>query len=224
MKTKINSLIILAFGLILFSCKKENNSPVDSRIKDIDGNVYDTVVIGTQVWMVQNLKTTHYNDGSAIPTGLSDIDWSSTTDGAYAIYDNNAVNDTIYGKLYNWYAVNTGKLAPAGWHVPSDSELITLTTYLGGLYIAGGALKATTLWSSPNTGATNSSGFTALPAGTRFNNGSFTTMGEDCAFWSSTEFDSNDAYFHSLSFAQPSISRFTYGSKISGFSIRCVRD
>lgn len=223
MKTKINSLIILAFGLILFSCKKENNSPVDSRIKDIDGNVYDTIVIGTQVWMVQNLKTTHYNDGSAIPTGLSDIDWSSTTDGAYAIYDNNAVNDTIYGKLYNWYAVNTGKLAPAGWHVPSDSELITLTTYLGGLYIAGGALKATTLWSSPNTGATNSSGFTALPAGLRRPDYGYNLIGTRSFFWSSTEVNPNYSWCFALTEFNAYFS-YSGNKKIVGFSVRCVRD
>jgi uncharacterized protein (TIGR02145 family) len=134
-------------------------------VTDIDGNVYNTVTIGTQCWMAENLKTTRYNDGTAILTGLSNADWQITTSGAYAIYNNDPANNTTYGKLYNIYAVKTNKLAPAGWHVPTYTEWTTLTTYLGGEAVAGGKMKATTLWSSPNTGATNSSGFTGLPAG-----------------------------------------------------------
>jgi hypothetical protein len=115
-KTKILFLIIFVFAII-FSCKKEtnntNDNTNDSTCIDIDGNVYQTIRIGTQVWMQENLKTTRYKDGTAIPTGLSDTAWENTTSGAYAIYDNNTANYTTYGKLYNWYAVNTGKLAPA---------------------------------------------------------------------------------------------------------------
>ncbi|MBK9327803.1 MAG: fibrobacter succinogenes major paralogous domain-containing protein [Sphingobacteriales bacterium] len=153
-----------------------------STVTDIDGNVYNVVKIGNQCWMKENLKTTRYNDGSAIPTGLSNTAWEATTNGAYAIYDNNAANNTTYGKLYNWYAVNTGKLAPAGWHVPTDAEWTTLTTYLGGVRVAGGPMKATTLWASPNVGATNSSGFTGLPAGYRAAMVRSSTLGTQVTF------------------------------------------
>ncbi|MBK9330086.1 MAG: fibrobacter succinogenes major paralogous domain-containing protein [Sphingobacteriales bacterium] len=123
--------------------------------------------------MVENLKTTRYNDGSAIPTGLSGLTWEYTTSGAYAIYNNDPANKATYGMLYNWHAVNTGKLAPAGWHVPTDAEWTILTTYLGGDSIAGRVMKSINLWLNPNIGSTNSSGFTGLPAGWRDGFGSF---------------------------------------------------
>ncbi len=192
-------------------------------VTDIDGNVYNTVTIGTQCWMKENLKTTRYNDGTAIPTGLSDAAWQNTTSGAYAIYDNNAANNTTYGKLYNWYAVNTGKLAPAGWHVPTDAEWSTLTNYLGGVVVASGAMKATTLWNSPNTGATNSSGFTGLPAGFRSINGAFNNIGYFGSFWSSTEYDAYYAWYRYL-FYSSSFAYRGYLDKRNGFSVRCVRD
>ncbi len=197
--------------------------PGDSTCTDIDGNVYRTIRIGTQVWMAENLKTTRYKDGSAIPTGLSDAAWQATTSGAYAIYDNNVANNTTYGKLYNWYAVNTGKLAPAGWHVPTHAEWTTLTTFLGGESVAGGAMKATTLWNSPNTGATNSSGFTGLPAGYRYYSGAFTNVGYDGHFWSSTEYSSNFAWNRNLNYSSSDAIRGNY-NKGGGFSVRCVRD
>ena len=221
---KIKSILALFIVVMLItSCKK--NFRCGDTITDIDGNVYNTVNIGNQCWMQENLKTRHYNDGTELESDLTNLVWSNITTGAYCFYDENADNDAVYGKLYNWLAVKSNKIAPKGWHVPSDAEWTKLIDNLGGQLVAGNKMKSTTQWREYiGITNTNSSGFTALPAGTRFNNGSFTTMGEDCAFWSSTEFDSNDAYLHSLSFAQPSISRFTYGSKISGFSIRCVKD
>lgn len=196
----------------------------DSTCTDIDGNVYRTVRIGTQVWMAENLKTTRYKDGTAIPTGLSDAAWQATTTGAYAIYDNNAANNTTYGKLYNWYAVNTGKLAPAGWHVPTDAEWTTLTDYLGGASVAGDKMKATTLW-APYTGITNtnSSGFTGLPAGFRDYYGTYTNVGDYGTFWSSTEYDASNAWHRSLYYNYSSAGRYN-GGKEAGFSVRCVRD
>ncbi|MBK9328438.1 MAG: fibrobacter succinogenes major paralogous domain-containing protein [Sphingobacteriales bacterium] len=193
-------------------------------VTDIDGNVYNMVTIGTQVWMKENLKTTRYNDGSAIPTGLSNTAWQNTTSGAYAIYDNNAANNTTYGKLYNWYAVNTGKLAPAGWHVPTDAEWTTLTTFLGGELIAGDKMKATTLWTA-YTGITNtnSSGFTGLPAGNRYYNGSFDVIGLSGYFWSSTEGNTSFAWYRYLGYGDSGALRGNY-YKGYGFSVRCVRD
>lgn len=149
-------------------------------LTDIDGNTYDTVVIGTQVWMSKNLRVSKYRNGDPITTNLSNTTWQNTTSGACAVYQNSAANDSIYGKLYNWYAVADPRgLCPTGWHVPSDGEWQTLETALGmpaselnntggrGLsQNVGGKLKAVSpLWLSPNAGATDSSGFTGLPGG-----------------------------------------------------------
>lgn len=191
------------------------------NVSDIEGNVYNTIEIGTQTWMVENLRTTRYNDGTAISTGLSNVDWQSTSSGAYANYNNN-VDDT-YGKLYNWYAVNTGKLAPTGWHVPTDAEWTTLTSYLGGESVAGGAMKATTLWDSPNTNATNSSGFTGLPAGVRFDFGFYDGIGKYVDFWSSTEYDTGDASILYLNYSNSNGGR-GHNKKEYGFSVRCVKN
>ncbi len=226
MKHKTNaftvSLLIMAvFIFFAGSCKKEENDL--STVTDIDGNVYDTVVIGTQTWMVQNLKTTRYNDGTSIPTGLNDAAWEATTIGAYAIYDNIAANNSTYGKLYNWYAVNTGKLAPAGWHIPTDAEWTVLTDFLGCAAVAGGNMKSATGWQAPNTGATNSSGFAGLPAGYRYYNGTFDVIGYYGIFWSSTENFTNNAWYRSLSYSSSDAYRNNY-NKAYGYSVRCVRD
>ncbi|MFN8236875.1 MAG: FISUMP domain-containing protein [Chitinophagales bacterium] len=195
----------------------------DSTVTDIDGNVYRTVRIGTQVWMAENLKTTRYNDGTAIPTGLSNSAWQNTTSGAYSVYNNDAANNTTYGKLYNWYAVNTGKLAPAGWHVPTNAEWNMLITYLGG-DVAGGKLKSTTLWNSPNTGATNSSGFAGLPGGERRFEGTYDYIGESGYWWSSTYYVSGYAWFCRLDDDDSSVYRDSDANMIVGQSVRCVKD
>ena len=190
-------------------------------VTDIDGNVYNTVTIGTQCWMAENLKTTRYNDGTAILTGLSNADWQSTTSGAYSIYNNDPANNTTYGKLYNEHAAKSNKLAPAGWHVPTYAEWKTLTTFLGADSIAGGAMKATTLWISPNVGATNSSGFTGLPAGIRNIDGTFNYIGFKCFFWAS------DSYYSCWSSLKNSNNSVGFGCDIfrqMGYSVRCVRD
>lgn len=191
-------------------------------VTDIDGNIYNTVTIGTQCWMVENLKTTKYNDGTTIPNVTDSAQWSGLSTGAYCYYNNNATNNTTYGKLYNWYAVNTGKLAPTGWHVPTDAEWITLTTFLGGANIAGGAMKTAILWNNPNTGATNSSGFTGLPSGHR-QSGSFSGIGEICFFWSSTDYESINAWSRPLYAVSSSTVKYGQNKK-NGFTIRCVKD
>src|SRR6266496_3426307 len=143
-----------------------------TTVIDIDGNVYPVITIGSQVWMKENLKTIHYRNGESILTGLSDASWGITTSGAFSIYNNDAANNTVYGKLYNWYAViDSRKIAPAGWHVPSKAEWTILINSLGGLNLAGGAMKEAGLthWNTPNSGATNNSGFIGLPAGNRVN-------------------------------------------------------
>jgi uncharacterized protein (TIGR02145 family) len=193
-------------------------------VTDIDGNFYPSIIINGQEWMQKNLAVTKYRNGDPIPTGLSDATWSSTTSGAYAIYNNDAANNTIYGKLYNWYAVNDSRgLCPTGWHVPSDAEWTTLETSLGGSSVAGGKMKSITGWSSPNTGATNESGFSGLPGGYRSYNGTYYGVGNVGLWWSSTEDDSGFSLYRLLPYGDSLVFR-DYYDKRAGFSVRCVRD
>ncbi|MBM3912519.1 MAG: hypothetical protein FJ350_05870 [Sphingomonadales bacterium] len=214
--------------------------PGVSTVTDIDGNVYQGIQIGTQCWTQSNLKVSKYRNGDNIPTGLSNSAWQNTTSGAYAIYNNNPVNDGLYGKLYNHYAVTDSRgLCPTGWHVPSDGEWKVLTKYLDptadtnstsftASTTAGGALKSTATqptpggWISPNTGATNSSGFTALPGGHRNFLGGFSLMTESGCWWSSSVSSGSLAWFRILDYDGP-IHRFTF-NRTYGFSVRCCRD
>ena len=205
---------------------------------DIDGNAYDTVVIGTQVWMSKNLRVSKYRNGDPIPSNLSDATWSSTTSGAYAIYNNTSANDSIYGKLYNWYAVADPRgLCPVGWHVPYENEWqileITLgmpsgelnnTSFRGNLQNIGGQIKAVNpLWLPPNLGATNSSVFTGLPAGLRYNNGTFSNNGYDGNWWTSTSNSLTSSFSRTVWYGNPGLAR--YGpSKNFGYSIRCIKN
>ena len=213
--------------LLLAGCSKNENpvNPNSATVTDIDGNVYHTVTIGTQVWMVENLKTTKYNDGTVIPLVADSVAWINLTMSGYCWYHDSITYKEPYGALYNWYAVRTGKLAPKGWHIPTDSEWTILTTYLGGDSIAGGNMKEAGLthWNSPNTGATNSSGFTALPGGGRNLDGIFNSMVGYGGWWTSTEFSATDAWNRSLSSYKAVVYRCNY-SKKDGFSVRCVRD
>ena len=194
---------------------------------DIDGNFYSTVQIGNQLWMSENLKTTRYNNGDEIPTGLTDGDWQNNTSGALAVYDDNELNADIYGRLYNWYAVvdNRG-VCPENFHVPTDGEYILLTNYLGGNDIAGGKMKEAGFehWYIPNTGATNESGFTGLPGGFRNTTGSYDYMGEGGYFRSSSEYNSYRAWFHGLYSTWEEVYRGFEMNKNSGLSVRCVGD
>ena len=194
-------------------------------VTDIDGNTYNTVVIGTQEWMQENLKVSKYRNGDPIPTNLSNTTWQNTTSGAYAIYNDSTTNNSIYGKLYNWYAVaDPRELCPVGWHMPSDSEWTTLENFLGGSLVAGGAMKAvSTLWLSPNTGATNSSGFSGLPGGARFSNGAYYNVGNSGVWWSSTQYSTADAWSRLL-FCSNGVVYRNYYDESYGFSVRCVRD
>ncbi len=194
---------------------------------DTDGNNYPVILIGTQTWMVENLKTTKYNDGILIPNLTDNAGWMSLTTGAYCWYDNSITNKAKYGALYNWFAVSTEKLAPIGWHVPTDAEWITLIDYLGGENVAGGKLKesGTEHWNSPNTSATNESGFTALSSGYRgILDGKFYDLGRYEHWWSSNSFDANTAWLRTLIFSGSNIYRYDLFSKSRGLSVRCVKD
>lgn len=190
---------------------------------DIDGNLYHPVIIGTQTWMIENLHTTRYNDGTAITTDLSNLSWKNTTSGAYAIYDDDTANNRIYGKLYNWYAVNTGKLAPPGWHIPTDAEWTTLVNYLG--TEPGKKMKAVSvLWAaSPGITNSNSSGLTVLPAGDRYTDGTFYNLEHYTKFWSSTEQSSTEGNYYTLYYTNSNATAIS-GGKAYGLSIRCIKD
>ena len=200
------------------------NVIASTTVTDTDGNVYYTIKIGIQTWMVENLKTTKYNDGTAIPNVTDRSAWAVLTTPAYCWYNDIATNKATYGMLYNWYVVSTSKLCPTGWHVPTDAEWSTLTTYLGES-VAGGKLKetGTTHWNSPNTGADNSSGFTALPGGIRNGNGTFDYIGYYGSWWSSSEFNRTRAWHRYVGYTDRCVSR-TVNDSCEGLSVRCLRD
>ena len=184
------------------------------------------IVIGTQQWMRENLDVLTYRNGDIIPQVTDPTAWAALTTGAWCYYNNDVANGAIYGKLYNWYAVNDPRgLAPTGWHVPTDDEWTTLTTRLGGTTVAGGKMKVagTTSWTTPNTGATNESGFAGLPGGFRSTNGSFYDVGSFGYWWSSTEDYATYAWLRDLLYINGVIDRAS-GSKRDGFSVRCLRD
>jgi uncharacterized protein (TIGR02145 family) len=197
-------------------------------LKDRDGNNYKTIKIGTQNWMAENLRTTKYRNGTVITNITDQTTWAGLTTGAYCSINNfSATNDCPYGKLYNWYAVNNdNQLCPTGWHVPTDAEWTTLTTFLVGESVAGGKIKntGTLYWVSPNTGATNSSGFSALPGGLR-SNSSFSFLTNLGYWWSATENSTNTvkALARFVTNNQFAVTRYSE-SKEYGFSVRCLED
>jgi len=195
-----------------------------TTVTDIDGNVYQTVTIGTQVWMAENLKVTHYRNGDSIPNVTDGPTWAALVTGAWCEYDNSPESAAVYGRLYNWYAVDDIRnIAPEGWHVPTDAEWNTLVGYLG--TDGGGKLKEadTAHWLGPNTGATNETGFTGLPGGMRGDMAYYIAMGREAYFLTTTEYNSGRAYIQSLFYADAIVARRNL-SKHYGHSIRCVKD
>lgn len=194
---------------------------------DTDGNVYHTVKIGKRCWMRENLKTTHYRDGTVITEAESRTSWENATESlapAWSYYDKNDKNNALYGKLYNWYAVaDAHNLCPVGWHVPTDDEFQLLSDYLGNNEVSGGKIKSIILWSEPNTGADNSSGFTALPSGFRTSWGTFEELRNYADIWSCTSNGIDDAWSRNLSHASSSC--YHAGNKKGyGFSVRCIEN
>jgi uncharacterized protein (TIGR02145 family) len=187
---------------------------------DIEGNTYKTVQIGDQCWMAENLRTAKYRDGTAIPNVDGNSRWGGLTTGAWAHYDNQATNETKYGKLYNWYAVDDRRnVCPAGWHVPSDAKWTALTNHLGA--DSGFKMKSTSGWSSNGNGS-NTSGFNGLPGGRLFD-GTFGNVGRHGIFWSSSESGSDFAWLRNLGTGDRDLYSSTNG-KSHGFSVRCLRD
>ena len=220
--------------------KDHRKSRIAAKCVDIDGNEYRTIRIGNQVWMAENLRVTRYRNGQPIANVTSTADWANLAEqadkGAWCFYGNNANNESIYGKLYNWYAATDSRnIAPQGWHVPTNEEWIQLGEYLRGYETAAGKLKATgtTQWAAPNTGATNSSGFTALPAGERLADGTFGGLKLRTHYWSTNNYGgdpfaqyslavslfNNQQYFHNSADGN-----FNGRNALTAMSVRCVRD
>lgn len=198
-----------------------------TQLADNDGNVYNTVTIGSQVWMAENLRTSKYRNGVAIEFPGSDNDgWYNNSTGAYAWYDNDAGNKTVYGALYKWTAVhNPAGLCPAGWHVPSDGDWTLLSDYLGGEGVAGGKLKETSMqhWFSPNGDATDAFGYTARPGGSRSEYGVYANQGYFGYWWSSTQYNQGNGWARVMNSNDGSLVR-QYTNKGFGYSVRCVKD
>ena len=194
-------------------------------VSDIEGNIYKTIQIGDQLWMAGNLKSTKLNDGTFLINVIPDDLWYTFASGAYCWYNNNISYKDVYGALYNWYAVQTGKICPTGWHVPSQEEWMEMINHTGGIPVAGGRMKeaGTTHWLSPNTGATNESGFTALPGGSYYGGKHFSNMGIAAFFWSSSQIGINSAWVRYLSCNYSDVRRIQY-KKEYGFSVRCLKD
>src|SRR4030042_740893 len=218
-KTFSDSAAIVLFNPILF-----NPILTYGTITDADWNDYKTIQIGTQTWMAENLKTTSFKNGAQIANVSDNIVWADYTLDAYCWFKNDIAYKTNYGALYNWYAVNSGKLCPAGWHVPSSEEFETLITFLGGESAAGGKLKEsnTDHWLPPNTGADNESGFSSLPGGS-LPSGDFMSLRTAGYWWSSTESNSSSASFMVIQSNNGSASLDT-GVKTMGMSVRCIKD
>jgi uncharacterized protein (TIGR02145 family) len=194
-------------------------------VDDTEGHHYPAVKIGSQVWMALNLRATRYSDGSPIPRVTDNTAWSLLSTPAFCWYMNDSSTyAALCGAMYNWYAVNSGILCPEGWHVPSDAEWTILTDYLGGVSLAGGKMKeaGTTHWLSPNTGASNSSGFTAIPGGFR-HNGSFWDYGYNANWWSSSDHNSTESWARKIFYYSGTVLRDVNHMNI-GFSVRCLKN
>ncbi len=215
-------ILIFLFG----NCKKETTTATVVTVYDVDGNTYSPVVIGTQTWLTTNLKTTKYKDGIPIAPTTDNTAWKNLSIGGSSWYNNDASNKSTYGALYNWTAVSTGNLCPAGYHVPTDADWTILSNYLGGDAVSGGKLKETgaSHWLSPNTGATNEVGFLALPGGSRSGTtGTFSNLGGGSGWWSSTGNGNTSAWLRTLTKDSSGLNRSSDGIN-SGYSVRCVKD
>ncbi len=230
---------LILFGLSIMPFLAVLQAQTDSRVTDIDGNVYNTVKIGKQVWLKENLKVTRYNNGDPIQLVKNAKAWTKLTTPAYCNYDNTDSIAREYGRLYNYFTVTDNrKICPAGTHVPNDAEWETLCSFLGGMKVAGGKMKepGTKHWRSPNVitiDTTNGdfsevsleeSGFSALPAGRQYHD-CYTFLGEYTQMWSVTQCESDDdlVWCRYLTFSLPHLSRFTY-KKHYGLSVRCLKD
>lgn len=216
----IYPFLISLISILICGCKEDENDDIV-----IEGAVYHCVTIGTQIWMVENLKVTHYRNGDPIPNVTNEMEWETLKAGAYCNYGNAENNAKVYGRLYNWHAVNdTRMLAPEGWHIATETEYRDLIANTGAEDAAGGNLKesGTTHWKPPNTNAKNTFGFTALPGGS-FSSLGFNGLGESGNLWSSTEFPAENAFYLCLNHTTGR-AFVAYQDKTMGYAVRCVKD
>jgi uncharacterized protein (TIGR02145 family) len=233
-KNRIWFILLIVGGLVLIisnSCNKDNTRQPDikpSTVTDGDGNIYGKVIIGTQVWLTENLKTTKYLNGDLIGTTTpADLDiYDEVTPKYQWAYGGNEDNVATYGRLYTWYVItDTRNVCPAGWHVPSDEEWLTLENYLGGYAIAGGKIKeiGTTHWTTPNYMASNITGFTALPNGWRHFEDTFVNFAKFGGWWSSTEYTATDAFCNYVGYKSEVVTE-EIDNKKCGIAVRCLKD
>jgi uncharacterized protein (TIGR02145 family) len=226
--TKYIALLLVLTGLAGCNSGSEKSQNKE-QITDIEGNTYTTITIGDQVWMAENLKTSTFSDGTPIQKVEDYEEWANLTLPAYCWYNNDSLNSDDFGALYNCYTIETEKLCPDGWHVPTDEDWIELETALGGAGIAGGAMKesGTAHWKTPNTLASNESGFTALPGGYRSYNGTFNLMRIESYWWSTSEKNwyglTNTVIYRNLKYDDQILIRLV-AEKANGFSVRCVKN
>jgi uncharacterized protein (TIGR02145 family) len=241
---KNNIAIFLGSVLILISSCKKDEEDLPTLSTTINGSgiiinpgtgvtyngyTYSSIVLGNgQEWMTENLRTASYRNGDPIVTGIDNASWYSNIIGAYDIYNNNMDNNYIYGKLYNWYAVNDPRqLCPTGWHVPTDAEWSSLTDYLGGEAVAGVKMKKTNGWDDfegQSGNGSNLSGFSGLPGGARFYyDGSFIYSGRWGYWWASSDSTTSDAWCRRLNYDNGNVFRGSTNKK-AGFSVRCLKD
>jgi uncharacterized protein (TIGR02145 family) len=210
---------------LITGCKKDSIDP-PAPVTDIEGNIYKTVRIGSQIWMGENLKTTKLNDGTAIPLVTGSAAWTNLTSPGYTMYNGQDTSyKKKYGLLYNGYSCSVNNICPTGWHIPNNEDFNKLKETLGDSISAGGKLKETGIlkWKSPNSGASNNSGFQAVPSGFRYFDGSYAAFSLFTAFWVQEEPDIDSKNYFSLSYND---SKIKYGqvSKNFGFSVRCIKD
>jgi uncharacterized protein (TIGR02145 family) len=239
-------IFVLTFTLSSFiQCGTDTDNNEDTHfscgeiLTDIDGNNYQTVKIGDQCWMAENLRSSKYQDGTNIPNFPVEADWRTTNIGGWVYYSNNSANDQVFGKIYNWFAVTDSRgICPAGWVVPGDDDWKILemsigmsesdaesTGWRGTDQNIGGKLKKTGLdfWESPNLGASNDSGFSGMPSGLRYPDGRFLSLGRSAFFWTSSWFSISEAYGRVIVFSREGVSRGVY-RKDFGLSVRCILD
>ncbi len=223
-RARILIRLLILIGILLMlanSCKKDNNYSQEGTITDIDGNIYHSVRIGSQLWMVENLKVTKYRNGDPIDYVADNIQWENQKTGAYSWYNNDIANKALYGALYNTFVWedDSHNIAPIGWKVPKDEDWTVLTSYLEGENVAGGKMKQTGFlyWKEPNSGATNESGFTALPGGYRRYNGVYKGISLYACFVAKT------GMYRLLSYNDSIINLDAYTETL-GLSIRCVKE
>jgi uncharacterized protein (TIGR02145 family) len=236
------SKVLPVFGIVALcfsSCTEDDDLPLSNEVVDVDGNVYQTVVIGSQEWMTENLRTSHFANNDPIPHVPAIQDWVALGSSGFCwLYNNGSFNEIPHGKLYNWFAVNDSRnVCPTGWHVPTAADWDLLSYHLGGANVAGGPLKATgTLqdgtghWNTPNEDATNQTGFNGIASGTRGFYSEFVTLEESyfgkgaiAMYWASSSVNAENASYRSLSYGNGRV--FTEQAlKTWGMSIRCVKD